>query len=71
MIEYRDAIEWIALNDALATLDSTVDEATQEELLGKASVDMVADLWNKTRATVARDVIRFRRAFTERANDLG
>lgn len=56
MARYRDAIEWIALND-----EEEFDRDDQIEVVAEQiSVALVADLWRYPILTVARDVVRFR-----------
>lgn len=52
---YREAIEWIARNDDVDTLD---EEAVSSYL----TTGLVADLFGKEQSEVARAVVRFRLA---------
>jgi hypothetical protein len=52
---YREAVEWIALND------SAGDDDPPEILSGLVTVCLIADLFGESTERVARDVIRVRR----------
>lgn len=60
MARYKDAVEWIALNDNSASYD------TSEEIRGYLSVALVADVWRKTDAEVADDVEQARMRWREK-----
>lgn len=51
---YREAVEWIALNDETGETDV-------EAMSGLISIAMVADLWGKDSMTVAKAVIAKRK----------
>ena len=53
MARYKDAVRWIAWND-----ETTED--CDEVLSSLVSVCLIADIWGKTTATVALDVLRVR-----------
>ena len=55
---YREAVEWIAENDNAGNGD------TLDEIAAYISTALVADLWRKDAADVARDIMR-RRAPSE------
>jgi hypothetical protein len=50
---YRDGVEWIAFNDEPGSRDA-------EEVAGYVSTCLLADLFGKDRATVAKDIVRAR-----------
>ncbi len=52
---YREGVWWVAFNDDPGQLDA-------EEVRGFVSVLLLADLFGKDEAHVARDVVRLRRA---------
>jgi hypothetical protein len=52
MASYRDAIDWIALNDDTDFLDDTEVDALS------VTASMVADLWGKDEKTVKADLRR-------------
>lgn len=54
MARYRDAVHWIACNDAPG------DDDNVQQLSGAISVLLVADVWGKTAEAVALDVLNFR-----------
>jgi hypothetical protein len=53
---YREAVEWIALNDSLG--DAAVD--TRDTIAGFISVCIIADIFDVSRGRVADDVMRYR-----------
>lgn len=61
MASYKDAIQWIALNDSAA---DTPTELSWEEAFpgvdGLVSVCLVADVFGKDQVAVAEDVLRAR-----------
>lgn len=54
---YRDAIEWIALNDSAGD-----DDATDPEVAGcLVTAVLVADLFDVSSEQVGRDIVRYRK----------
>lgn len=53
---FREGVAWIALND------SPGDAADAETIAGYISVALLADLFGKDPADVARSVVNYRRA---------
>jgi hypothetical protein len=61
MATYKNAIRWIALNDAAGdTPDGASWDTAFEVVKDMISVCMVTDLWHKEQSTVAEDVLRAR-----------
>ena len=56
-VEYRTAVDWIAMNDAPA------DKLPEKELAGQLTVCLVADVFGKDKAQVAREVYKSRIAY--------
>jgi len=54
---YREAVEWIALNDGAGDPGAL----SPEDVACQLSVMLVADLWRKSTLEVARAVVRWRK----------
>lgn len=60
---YREAIEWIGLNDSIDESDDETD------LIGVVSVALVADIFAVDRIKVVRDVFKFLNKVRENVNN--
>lgn len=61
MASYKDAVDWIAAEDAAGDTPDGMDYATAfDRVDGNMTVVMVADLWGRDPKKVAADVLRVR-----------
>lgn len=61
MARLRDAVEWIALNDAAGDTEGLTFSEAVAEVAGLISVLLVADLWDKDPRVLARQIVRIRK----------
>jgi hypothetical protein len=61
MATYKEAIEWIALNDDAATEPFEVDyDEAYERVYGYISTALITDIFHKDQEIVTKDILKLR-----------